>query len=202
MKKAYVALILTVCSVAAVFVARGAGDEYAAGVPAHRVLGPADAPVSLVVFSDFQCPACAATEPLLKNLMARHEGRIRLSFRHNPLRMHRWAVHAVQAAEAAGAQGKFWPYHDILFERQRDWAGDQDPLPMFLSYARELGLDEERFRRDVVESRWDGLREADVAVARRNNVRATPTIFINGNRLVGPIQVQADGERLVQEALR
>lgn len=203
MTKTTFAVILTAAALAVVGLGRSAGGDLTAGVPSQRVRGPSGAPVQLVVFSDFQCPACAAAEPALKELLTRHGDRIRLSFRHFPLRMHRWAVPAARAAEAAGVQGKFWEFHDILFQRQKDWSlGDQEPTSFFSSYARELGLDEARFRRDLTEGRWDGLLRADVAAARRLTVSATPTVFINGQRLVGPVQIRNDGERLVQEALQ
>ena len=111
-------------------------------------------------------------------------------------------VPAARAAEAASAQGKFWAFHDILFDRQKEWSlGDEEPTAFFMSYARELGLDEARFRRDLQEGRWDGLLKDDVAAARTLMVNATPTLFINGQRLVGPAQIRADAERLTQEAL-
>lgn len=195
MRKPTAAFILTLAAVAAVWAARRPGDDLTSGVPAYRVQGPAGAPVSLVVFSDFQCPACAFAEPLLKALVERRPGQVRVFFRHNPLqRVHRWA--------AAGAQGKFWPYHDLLFERQKDWSPGEDPMPFFLGYARDLGLDMTRFQRDVSEGRWDGALSADVKAARASNTTATPTVFINGRRLVGPAQIRDDGERVMQEVLR
>lgn len=196
------ALLLTLAAVAAVFVARRAGGPLAAGVPSYRIQGPSGAPVTIVVFSDFQCPNCARAEPILKALMDRHPGEVRFFFRHNPLRMHRWARPAAQAAEAAGVQGKFWAYHDVLFHRQADWSEARDPGALFLSYARELGLDETRFQRDLAEGRWDALLDADVQAARAANVNATPTFFIGGQRTVGAAQLEADGERMLQEALR
>jgi protein-disulfide isomerase len=199
MKKSVLGLVITAAAVAAVFAARQAPGALAAGVPSYRALGPAGAPVVIVAFSDFQCPNCAKAEPVIKALLERHPGKIRFYFRHHPLRMHPWALTAARAAEAAGAQGKFWAYHDVLFERQKDWAKeDRNPTSIFLGYARELGLDADRFSRDLQEARWDGLLKDDAAAGESQEVNATPTFFINGERRVGASQLEADGERLVQ----
>jgi protein-disulfide isomerase len=134
--------------------------------------------------------------------MDRHPGQIRQVYRYYPLRMHRYAGVAARAAEAAAAQRKFWSYHDILFDHQTEWAESIDPIPLFISYAAGMGLDVQRFERDVRSERRDAVISADVEAARAANVNSTPTVFINGVRLVGPKQVEADGERLVMEALR
>ncbi len=202
MKRTLVAFLLTVAAVSAVVLVRGSGGPLASGVPAYRVRGPFRARVKIVVFSDFQCPGCAKAEPVLKALLDRHPGEARVAFRHYPLRMHRWSVLAARAAEAAGFQGKFWPYHDLLFQRQKEWEVQPDPTEMFLRYAAELGLDGDRFRRDFQDPRWTALLTADMETARKANVSSTPTIFIGDNRVVGGTQLEADGERLFREAAR
>jgi protein-disulfide isomerase len=199
LEKRTAALFLTAAAVAAVFIGRPSGGPLTDGTPSYRVTGPAGAPVTIVAFSDFQCPNCAMAEPVLKELLARHPGKIRFYFRHYPLRMHVWSRPAARAAEAAGLQGRFWEYHDLLFTRQKDWAvPDRDPAGLFLSYARELGLDADRFESDLSDDRWNALLSADGEAARSQGVDATPSFFINGERRVGASQLQADGERLVQ----
>jgi protein-disulfide isomerase len=202
MKRFWTGLILTIAAAGAVVLARNTGDPLAAGVPAYRMKGPSGARATVVVFSDFQCPGCAKTEPAVEALVGRYGNRVRLVFRHNPLRMHKWSVLAARAAEAAGAQGKFWEYHTLLFGRQKEWAENTDPVLLLIGYARELGLDVPRFERDVRDSRWDTLILADAEAARGALVQSTPTIFIGGRRLVGPKQFEADGERFLEEALK
>ena len=194
--------MLTLSAAAAVGLARQSGDPITAGVPSYRVKGPSWARVTVVVFSDFQCPGCAKAEPAVEALFQRHADRVRLVFRHNPLRMHRWSIPAARAAEAAGVQGKFWEYHSLLFGRQKEWGESQDPVPLFIGYARELGLDVARFERDVRDARWDALIRADADAAQAAAVQSTPTIFIGGRRLVGAKQLEADGERLMEQALK
>jgi protein-disulfide isomerase len=202
MKRFCTGLMLTLSAAAAVGLARQTGDPIAAGVPSYRVKGPSWARVTVVVFSDFQCPGCAKAEPAVEALVQRHADRVRLAFRHNPLQMHKWSVFAARAAEAAGAQGKFWEYHTLLFARQKDWGESTDPVPLFIGYARESGLDAARFERDVRGARWDALVRADAEAAKAAGVESTPTIFIGDRRLVGVKQLEADGERLMEEALK
>ncbi len=198
-KKSFAGLIITIAAVAVVFAARQSSGPLAAGVPSYRIQGPAGAPVTIVVFSDFQCPNCATAEPVLKDLVSRHAGKVRFFFRHRPLRMHEWSVPAARAAEAAGFQGKFWEYHDILFQRQKDWAvPGKNPEAMFLGYAREAGLDADRFSRDVRSDRVQALLQAEARAAQGLGVDATPTIFINGERRIGAAQLSSDGERLIE----
>ena len=169
----------------AVLAVRNAGGDEAPAVSVEQqrllvredspALGPADAPVSLVVFSDFQCPACASAEPLLKDLMTRHEGKIRIAFRHNPLRMHRWAVHAVQAAEAAGAQGKFWEMHDLLFSHQQHLQ-----LKHLREYAEQLELDMVRFSADLGEHTYLQRVREHILSGEQSGVRGTPGFFVDG----------------------
>jgi len=148
--------------------------------------GPADAPITLVEYSDFQCPACAGTEPLVQLLLEAYGDRIRLIYRHFPLTsIHDKAQIAAEAAEAAGAQGKFWEMHTLLFERQQEWAylpADQAPQAL-ANFARELGLDVDRFTRDLEEHTFQPkvMKQYQDAVAM--GLTGTPSFILNG-RLV------------------
>jgi len=144
------------------------------------VRGPARAPVTVVVFSEFECPFCQRSEATLRALAEQYGTRVRFAFKNHPLPMHPSARPAARAAFAAGEQGKFWEYHDALFAHQ----DALDPASLELR-AKELGLDLERFRRVMADPRTDAALEADEAEATRLGVTGTPTFFVNGRKLIG-----------------
>src|SRR4028119_732484 len=117
-----------------------------------HTVGPADAPVTLVEYGDYQCPYCAGARPILEELVERSSGKARLVFRHYPPdSLPPLARRAAEAAEAAGAQGRFWPMHGLLYENQEDLT-DED----LRSYAIRLGLDLARFDEDLAGHRHAG----------------------------------------------
>ena len=142
--------------------------------------GDANAPVTVVVFSDFQCPFCSRAEATVRDLEAAYPGKIRFVFKNQPLPFHQNARPAAKAALAAGEQGKFWEYHDALFKHQ----GELDRASLE-RYAEDLGLDLRRFRAALDDSRLDIAIEADITEAHRLDVRGTPAFFINGRGLQG-----------------
>ena len=151
-----------------------------------HILGGESAPVTLVEFSDFECPACGASAPAVKKLLATYPDQIQLVYRHFPLdSIHKYARLAAYAGEAAGLQGKFWEMHDILFAQQAQWSKADDAEAIFVSYAQELELDVEKFSQDMdsqeVKDRVDqGVTDGNLA-----KVQATPTFFINGQKVTG-----------------
>ena len=143
--------------------------------------GSREAEVVLVEYGDFQCPYCARAHAALDELMDEHDGRVALVYRHLPLSdLHPSALLAAQAAEAAGAQGKFWEMHGALFENQDRL--DADSLP---ALALDLGLDAKRFKRELDEGSRRARVEADAEGARALGAHGTPTFFINGERYQG-----------------
>ena len=145
-------------------------------------LGAPMAPVTIVEFSDFECPYCAAAAPLLKRVVREFDGQVRLVFMHYPLTEgHPHAMQAARASIAASKQGKFWELHDLLFENQSA-LNDED----LERYAEELGLDMERFRADLRSEETQRLIETQKAMGREAGVRGTPTIFVNGRRFNEP----------------
>lgn len=140
--------------------------------------------VVVVEWSDFQCPACAGVQQTVKEVMDQYEGRAKLVYRHLPLTtIHRNAMVGSIAAEAANEQGKFWEMHDMLFQRQGEWAELDDPNEKLVEYARELGMDEEKFRSDMEN---EGLRQfvlVDSTEAVKYRIQATPTFFVDGERV-------------------
>jgi protein-disulfide isomerase len=140
--------------------------------------GPATAPVTLVEYGDYECPYCGAAYPIVKEIQARLDERLRFVFRNFPLtQAHPHAQHAAEAAEAAAAQGRFWEMHDYLFEHQR--ALDDDHL---LQYAGAVGLDTTAFAREMAEHRHAERVREDFMSGVRSGVNGTPTFFINGIR--------------------
>jgi protein-disulfide isomerase len=143
-----------------------------------HIWGPADAPVTLVEYGDYECPYCGAAHPVVKELERMIGDRMRFVFRHFPLTaVHPHAEHAAEGAECAGAQGKFWEMHDVLFEHQ--YALDDAHL---VAYAGLIGLSESRFTRDMVEHRYAPKVREDFLSGARSGVNGTPSFFINGVR--------------------
>lgn len=139
------------------------------------------AQITIVEFSDFECPYCGRAHSILQQVLSEFEGRVRLVFKNYPLSSHPRAMPAARAALAAGNQGKFWEMHDLLFEHQRQL--EEEDLE---GYAGELGLDLERFRRDVASAETQRRVEADRAEGQRAGVEGTPTLYINGRRFREP----------------
>jgi protein-disulfide isomerase len=150
-------------------------------VPATgEVRGTADAPVTIVEFSDFQCPFCGRVEPTIQKVLDEYKGQVRLYFKHDPLPFHQDAPLASQAALAASAQGKFWEMHDKLFANQTALK-----RPELEKYAQELGLDLNKFKQALDSNTFKGRIDADTALAGRVGVTGTPAFFINGRLISG-----------------
>jgi protein-disulfide isomerase len=150
-----------------------------------HIRGPADAPVTLVEYGDFECPYCGLAEPTIRELLSEMSTDIRYVFRQLPLNdVHPHAQLAAEASEAAGAQDRFWEMHDLLFEHQGELRG-----PDLVGYAEELGLDAERFHRELKthEHAWRVAR--DLESAELSGVAGTPTFFINGQRHQGAYDI-------------
>jgi protein-disulfide isomerase len=143
-----------------------------------HVQGPRAAPVTLVEYGDFECPYCGQAYPVVKELLSRQGTAVRLVFRNFPLaEIHPHARRAAEAAEAAGAQGKFWEMHDLLYERQ-DALEDED----LVAYAAEIGLDLDRFQVELAQNAHAARVREDFMSGVRSGVNGTPTFFINGRR--------------------
>jgi len=145
--------------------------------------GPKDAKVTMVEFGDFQCPACGAEHPVLQSILHDYDGRIRFVFRHYPLSIHANAQLAARAAEAAGKQGKFWEFHDYLYEHQNDWSFQIKPQGKFEDYAKQLGLDVAKFTTDETDGKLSDKIGQDMGDGNALGVNATPTIYVNGEKM-------------------
>jgi protein-disulfide isomerase len=159
------------------------------------------APVTIVEYSDFQCPACGAYYPVMKQLSAAFGDQIKIVYRNFPLtQLHPNAQLAAQAAEAAGIQGKFFDMHDVLFESQKEWSELSDPTETFVSYATALGLNVDQFRSDLTSSTVRAAVAEDVRSGMSANVSGTPTFFLNGVEIDSPQGLQPF-TNLINEAL-
>jgi protein-disulfide isomerase len=140
-------------------------------------LGPADAPVTVVVFSDFECPHCARASRAMLEVHRRDPDRVRVVFKHFPLDAHPMAMSAARAAVAAQAQEKFWEFHDILFENQDDIGPS-----LYVRAATELGIDLDRFEAERISEASANAVQQDRLEGLRLGVEATPAVFVNGRR--------------------
>jgi protein-disulfide isomerase len=144
-------------------------------------IGPADAPVTLVEYGDYECPHCGRAHPLVQAIKRQLGDRLRFVYRHFPLtEAHPHAQTAAEAAEAAGAQGRFWQMHDTLFRNQQALY-DED----LLLYAARIGVDVERFARELVAGTYVKKVRDDFRSGVRSGVNGTPTFFVNGERFDG-----------------
>ena len=150
------------------------------------IRGAADAPVTIVEFSDFQCGFCFRANPTLAQLLERYPGKVRVVFKHSPIEGHTAAPLAHRASYAAHQQGKFWEMHDRIFANQR--AMDRESL---LAHAGALGLDRTRFIADLDGPQSQAVLDRDQKEAAQVGVDGTPTFFINGTPLIGARPLEA-----------
>jgi protein-disulfide isomerase len=143
-----------------------------------RIQGPMAAPVTLLEYGDYECPYCGAAYPIVKQVQAQMGERLRFVFRNFPITTaHPHAEQAAEAAEAAAAQGRFWEMHDYLYEHQRHLeAADLH------AYAEQLGLDVDRFDRELAQHAYAARVREDFMSGVRSGVNGTPTFYINGKR--------------------
>ncbi|MBI2050959.1 MAG: thioredoxin domain-containing protein [Parcubacteria group bacterium] len=160
--------------------------------------GSEAAPAQIIEYSDFQCPACGAYYPIIKQLTQEFGEDLRFAYRHFPLNaIHPNAEPAARAAEAAGIQGRFWEMHDALFENQSAWSGAGNPFDLFAQYANGIGLDAAQFEADYESSAVKDAVRAHESAGRRLGVNGTPTFVLNGERIENPQSYEAFRDLLV-----
>tara|TARA_B100000745_G_scaffold297227_1_gene243838 strand:+ start:340 stop:1080 length:741 start_codon:yes stop_codon:yes gene_type:complete len=163
--------------------------------------GNTDAKVVLVEYLDFECEACGAYYPLVKRLSEEYKDDVLFVSRYFPLPGHRNGMTAALAVEAAGRQGKYWEMHDILFEEQQNWGERQSPDPtIFERYAEQLDLNMEQFKQDVNSQTVKDRVVKDRNLANQLGVNATPTFFLNGEKIQNPRGYEAF-KSLIDKAL-
>lgn len=158
------------------------------------ILGNPNAPVTIVEFSDFQCPFCKDTALTLSRLVEDYPSLVRIIFRHFPLPQHSLSLQAAVAAEAAGDQGKFWEMHDKLFENQNNLT-----ISDFQKFADELGLDMQKFNQSLDSSEFIDKVLRDRSSGISLGVHAVPTLYLNGQELPGPYTYDSLKEHIEKE---
>src|SRR5256714_9442683 len=148
-----------------------------------HVRGKADAAVTIEEFGDFQCPPCGGMSGVLHKVGEEYGARLRLVFHHFPLAVHAHAPEAAIAAEAAHEQGKFWEMHDVLYKEQALWSKAPDVPALLNGYAGSIGLDVERFKRDLLNPAIISRVDADQKLGASRGVTSTPTLFLNNSLL-------------------
>jgi protein-disulfide isomerase len=163
---------------------------------ADHVLGKDDAPVTLVEYGDYQCPFCAAAQPIVAQVLARFGDRVRLVYRHFPLvEMHPMAGAAAEAAEFAGSHGRFWQMHELLFANQQRLS-----VPLIIALAAQLKLSARALRDALASATYTGKIREDFIGGVRSGVNGTPTFFLNGVRHDSPYGA-ADLSSAIDQAL-
>jgi len=161
--------------------------------------------VTLIEFEDFQCPACKTYHPIVRDVLNSYDGKsFKLMFKHFPLTSaHKNAFAAAVAAEAAGAQGKFFEMHDLLYERQDEWAmlSAASAREKFIAYANGLKLNEGKFVKDLINKDLEEKIRANQNEGINNGVSGTPTFFLNGKLIQNPRTVD-DFKKLIDEELK
>ncbi|MBX6334970.1 thioredoxin domain-containing protein, partial [Candidatus Saccharibacteria bacterium] len=169
--------------------------------PTNHITGENTTGVTLVEYGDFECPACGSFYPLIEQVKEKYKDKIAFQFRHLPLvQIHKNALAAARAAEAAANQGKFWEMYHLLFQNQRAWAQSSDAKPTFIEYAAQLQLDMQKFREDMDSSETNARVNADIAEFKKTKeTMSTPTFFLDGKKITaGTLE---EFSKLIDEAI-
>jgi protein-disulfide isomerase len=142
------------------------------------------ATVTLVEFGDYECPACGVYNSYVKQILADFSGKINYVFRNFPLTQHKNALVSSSAVEAADYQGKYWQMHDKIYETQDDWANLDNPTNVFVAYAKDLGLNIDKFTADMTSSNVKDKIQADFADGTAIGITETPTFYLNGQKVI------------------
>jgi len=167
------------------------GDGVNLGAPAvvtaeDHIIGPAEAPVTIIEYSDFECPACQMYYYVLERLVGSSTVPVRLVYRHFPLLQHKNAIPASLASEAAARQGKFWEMYRLIFENASDWVELGDATSIFQGYARDIGLDLAIYEKDLTDPALLARVKRDLNEGTAIGINATPTFFLNGKVIANP----------------
>ncbi|OGW80044.1 MAG: hypothetical protein A3G33_04060 [Omnitrophica bacterium RIFCSPLOWO2_12_FULL_44_17] len=164
--------------------------------------GNKKASIRLVVYSDFQCPACSYGSTVVDDIAKDLKDKVSVEYKYFPLAMHKWALEAALFAECAADQGKFWEYHDLLFKKQKEWSKEGRPTAYFWNFMKELKLDTGKIEKCVTDEKVLQRIQKDSDSGKQLQVSSTPTIFVNDKRFVGGKQLDAEGKKYIAEELK
>lgn len=186
--------------------APGAPTTETAGTVSNYIYGNKDAAVTLVEYGDFECPACGAYYPIVKEIKEKYKDQISFQFRNFPLSsIHPNAMAAHRAAVAADKQGKFWEMHDLIYETQTTWNASSgtksdQATTIFEGYASRLGLDQAKYKSDRDAASTNATIQADVKAGKDVKAESTPTFYVNGVKIENP-QDAAAFDKVIQDAI-
>lgn len=166
-----------------------------------HIKGNNESAITLIEYSDFQCPACGDYYPLLKKLNEEFGDKTRFVYRHFPLEQHQNAKPAAVASEAAAKQGKFWEMHDMIFENQGRWSEEKNAEEIFTGYVQKLGLNMEQFKNDLASQEVKEKVDNDYKGGVKARVNATPSFFLNG-KIINTPRNYNEFKQLIQQAAR
>lgn len=171
------------------------------GQGSNKVIGQNSAPVTMIEYSDFQCPLCKkffdeTYQTTIKKYI--DEGKIKYSMKHFPLNIHPQAPAAALASECALEQGKFWEMHDLLFDSQASWSGSPTHLEHFKKLAQDLGLEKDKFSQCLDQKKYQDNVNKDYQEGLNQAVRGTPTFYINGQLIIGAQDTQVFKDAIEQ----
>ncbi len=149
-----------------------------------HIKGPSTAKATLVEYSDFQCPACGQYEPIIREVASSFPNDLQIVYRHFPLmELHPNAMPSAIASEAAAKQGKFWEYHDMLFDRQSQWVEATSTDKLFTEFAKDLGINTDQFQKDLTSIDTTERVGKDITSGNASGINATPTFYLNGSQI-------------------
>lgn len=176
----------------------GSGDKRS-----NNTYGKLDSPVTLTEFVDFQCEACYAYYPYVKQVKEQYKDKVRFEIRYFPITSsHQFSFIAARNAESAARQGKFWEMHDKIFEGQKSWEQTKDPQPTFDQYAQSIGLDMTKFKTDRESSDVSSVVNKDLKDVQALGGTGTPTFALNGQKIESPKPSAEEISKVLDEALK
>lgn len=177
-------------------------DTQTTAKPVSHITGDTSSTVQLVEYSDFQCPACRAYYPIVKQVIDKYKDKIGFTYKQYPLTtIHRNAFAAARASEAAEKQGKFWPMYDLLFQQQQTWAESNRAQTTFLALAQQIGLDIPAYKKDFASSATNNAILASIKEFNALGLsQSTPTFILNGKKIT-PDGTLADFSRYIDKEL-
>jgi protein-disulfide isomerase len=192
-KRFFIAILAIIVVAAGAYWLARPGKSSGSNAPAtNHIMGTGSSGVTLTEYGDYQCPACEQYYPVVKQVVSQYQDRIHFQFRNLPLlQIHQNAFAGARAAEAAALQGKFWEMHDKLYDVQNEWSTSNNPYTYFKSYATELKLNTDQFKKDYESQKVNDTINADIAAfTKTGNPLSTPSFFIDGKKIDNPNDLQ------------